>query len=60
MEHRVTEHRRTELKLAGRCSTTNFRSAFVFYFNRHVVSKYIEDITEWRKIFFRNNTVEKS
>jgi hypothetical protein len=33
-----------------------FRSDFAFYFNRHAVSKYIEDNKEWPKIFFRNNT----
>ena len=39
LKHRVTEHRRTELELARRCSVTNFRSEFAFYFNRYVVSK---------------------
>lgn len=45
LKHRVAEHRRTELELARR-SMTNFRSDFAFYFNRYVVSKYIDDITE--------------
>jgi len=46
LKHRVTKHRRTELELARPCSITNFRSDFAFYFNRHAVSKYIEDIKE--------------